>query len=117
MLDRQPTVVLFDANGILHPYRCGMASQIGVTLDIATVGVAKHLLYGTVEKHKVFIDNELRGYAVVHKKGQQPIYVSPGNKISLETSYKIVKHLQNYKIPEPLRLAHHLSKQTLQKRG
>jgi deoxyribonuclease V len=112
----KPTVILLDGNGILHPARCGIASHTGVTLDIPTVGVAKKLLRGTIQNSQVIIDGEPRGYAFSVKKGIRPIYVSPGHRVSLQTSLQIVQHLSVTKNPEPLRRAHHLAKQHLSQR-
>jgi len=110
-----PSLILLDGNGIIHPIRCGFASHAGITLDIPTIGVAKTLLYGTVKNSQVIIDKEQRGYAFYKKQGTRPIYVSPGHRVSLTTSLDVVKHLSSSKIPEPLRLAHHLAKKNLQK--
>jgi deoxyribonuclease V len=115
-LKTRPSVVLFDGNGILHPYRCGYASQAGLTLNIPTIGVAKTLLYGTVDGSAVYIDKEHRGYAFSIKKAGKPIFISPGHRISLSTSLGVVKHFCMYKNPEPLRLAHRLAKEALSKR-
>jgi deoxyribonuclease V len=109
-----PSLILLDGNGILHPARCGFASQAGITLDIPTIGVAKTLLYGTVKDSQVIIEKEQRGYAFSVKPGMKPIYVSPGHRISLKTSLEVVKHLCSSKNPEPLRLAHQLAKKNLQ---
>ncbi len=41
----------------------------------------------------------------------RPIYVSPGHKINLTKSMEItLKSLTRYRIPAPLRIAHHISK-------
>src|SRR5512145_1011157 len=45
-LSRKPDVVLFDGHGIAHPRRLGIASHIGVLLDLPSVGVAKKRLVG-----------------------------------------------------------------------
>ena len=103
----RPDILLVDANGILHPRRIGMASHIGVLLDVPTIGVAKSLLCGKIKGNKVFVNNEVRAFQLFTKKKCNPIYVSPGHKISLRTSVKIVKKLvKDHKLPEPLRLAH-----------
>jgi deoxyribonuclease V len=112
-LESPPSLMLLDGNGILHPYRCGFASHAGITLNTPTIGVAKTLLYGNVNGSQVLINNEQRGYAFSKKQGMKPIYVSPGHRVSLQTSLTVVKHLSDSKIPEPLRLAHHLSKKHL----
>jgi deoxyribonuclease V len=108
-----PSMILLDGNGIIHPARCGFASHAGVTLDIPTIGVAKTLLYGMIKDSKVIIDREQRGYAFSKKQGIQPIYVSPGHRVSLKTSVEVVKHLSSSKNPEPLRHAHQLAKKNL----
>lgn len=41
--DKVPDALLVDGNGILHPYRCGLACHIGVRTAIPTMGVAKNL--------------------------------------------------------------------------
>jgi len=113
-LKTKPTIVMIDGNGILHPYRIGLASHAGVTLNIPTIGVAKNLLYGTVENHIVTIDHEKRGYALVSsKRVKKPVYVSPGHKISFDAALTVVKQLSRYRIPEPLRQAHLLAKKTI----
>lgn len=105
-----PSVFLFDGNGVLHPYSIGLASQAGVVFDVPSIGVAKTLLYGKLENQIVRINGEKRGYAFISsKKVKNPVYISPGHKISFETSLKVVRQLSSYRIPEPLRLAHILA--------
>ena len=106
-LKSKPDILLVDGNGILHPRMAGLASHIGVLLNVATIGVAKSLLCGKVKNGKVYIDEKQVGFELVTKKGCKPIYVSPGHKVSIKTSVEIVKScLKGYKLPEPLRLAH-----------
>jgi deoxyribonuclease V len=112
-IQMKPSLTLLDGNGIIHPYRCGFASHTGIFLNIPTIGVAKTLLYGAVKGSKVWIDKEQRGFAFSIKKGIKPVYVSPGHRVSLTTSLKIVKHLSSFKNPEPLRRAHHLAQEQL----
>lgn len=103
----KPDLLLVDANGILHPRRIGMDSHIGILLDIPTIGVAKSLLCGKTKGNKVIVNNEIRAIQLSTKKGCNPIYVSPGHRVSLKTSVKIVRKLvKDHKLPEPLRLAH-----------
>lgn len=107
-LKKRPDVLMIDANGILHPLRLGMASQIGVMSDLPTIGIAKNLLLGKVEDEKVYVGNEIRGAEVRTKEHAKPLYVSPGHKISLEKSVEIIKQCIKppHKLPEPLHLAH-----------
>jgi deoxyribonuclease V len=92
-LKTKPTIFMFDGNGILHPYFFGLASHAGVVLDVPSIGVAKRLLYGNVIEKNVFINDKKRGNVYFSSKNiKNPIYVSPGHKVSLKTSLKIVEH-------------------------
>ena len=110
-LEQKPDVMIFDGNGILHPRRCGLASHIGVLLDIASIGVARHLLVGEVKGNVVYVDKEARAELLITREHSKPIYISPGHKISLKTSVEIVKKCIKFphKLPEPLHLAHKYS--------
>ena len=106
--DLEFDLLLIDGNGLLHPVRAGLAVMVGVLLDVPTIGVAKSLLCGRVgERGEVVVDGEIRGFEVRREK---KIYVSPGHRISLETSLKIIEKLPLIRgLPEPLKLAHNLS--------
>jgi len=110
----KPTIFMFDGNGILHPYRFGLASHAGVKFNVPSIGVAKRLLYGKIEKNGVKIDSEKRGYAFYSsKRVKNPVFISPGHKISLNTSFNVVKKLSSYRLPEPIRKAHLLAVKNL----
>lgn len=107
-LEQKPDVLIVDGNGILHPRRIGMASHVGILLDLPTIGVAKNLLLGNVMDREVMVGNEVRAFELVTKEHAKPIYVSIGHKITLGSSVRIVKESMVYphKLPEPLHLAH-----------
>mgnify|MGYP001587100410 CR=1 FL=1 len=107
-LETKPDLVIFDGNGILHPRKIGLASHMGVLLDIASIGIAKQLLVGEVKGNKVYVEKEALGELIVTKEHSKPIYISPGHKISLKSSIEVVKHCIKFphKLPEPLHLAH-----------
>jgi len=113
-LQNTPDVLLVDGNGILHPRSIGLASHVGLLLNTPTIGVAKSLLCGKFKKVKgvgthspVIYEGRTIGYAYKSKKNCNPIFISPGHKVSLKTSLKIVKNcIGEYKLPIPLRLAH-----------
>ena len=113
--DISPDVVLVDGNGVLHPRGLGLASHLGVEMDISTIGVAKSQLTGKVNGNvshegpvKKITDNErIIGYAYLSSsRAKNPIYISPGNKVCFKTSLKVVKNHCDYKIPNPIRNAH-----------
>jgi deoxyribonuclease V len=106
-LVHKPDVLIIKGNGILHPRRMGMASQIGILLDTSTIGVAKGLMTGKIIERTVYVDKEARGYELVTREHARPIYVSPGHKISLKKSLEAIKNTLRlpHKLPEPLHLA------------
>lgn len=113
-LNNKPDVLLVDGNGILHPLRIGMASQLGLILDEPAIGVAKTLSFGKSEEGKVYVGNEVRAEEVITKEHAKPLYVSPGHRICLATSVEIVRQCIRlpHKLPEPLHLAHRLAEKT-----
>lgn len=111
----KPDILIVDGCGINHPRKAGLASHVGVELDISTIGVSKSILCGEIQSKPEregefkFIMQEGRKSAVLllSKSNCRPIVVAPGHKISLKSAVKIVKHcLRGHKLPEPLRLAH-----------
>ncbi|MCD6542306.1 MAG: endonuclease V [Thermoplasmata archaeon] len=107
-LGQKPDMVMVDGNGILHPFGIGIASHLGVVMNIPTIGVAKGLLCGEEKNGIITINGSLSGYALHHSK--KPIFVSPGHRVSTETALKIVKHFLRYRLPEPIRHAHILAR-------
>ncbi len=108
-------VLLVDGNGILHPRSLGIASHIGVLMGMPTIGIAKKKLCGDVPgKGKALKITHLGmhvGYAYYSsKRAKKPIYISPGHRVSVESSFEIVEPLCKYKLPEPVGRAHALAK-------
>ncbi len=112
--DKLADVVFVDGNGLLHPRRAGLASHLGVVLDHPTVGVAKSLLCGSVElsemetgdRRRVTEGGEELGFAVKTYERANPVFVSIGNLVDLETAADLALEFSKYKLPEPLRQAH-----------
>ncbi len=112
-LRMQPDVFLVDGQGIMHPYRLGFASHLGLILDKPTIGVAKKPLIGKIGEYNkerwapITDKEEVVGASLVTKEGAKPIYVSIGHMVSLTTAIKIVKQCTpTHRIPKPNRLAH-----------
>ena len=118
-LNKMPDVTLVDGNGIAHPRKMGLASHVGVVLDISTVGCAKNSFYpfrSPGEERGEFsvlenTDHEKVGYCLRTRTGVKPVFVSPGHKIDFSVSRKLVLEYSKYRIPEPLRMAHYLASQ------
>lgn len=110
-----PDLVLIDGQGVAHPRRFGLASHVGLFLDLPTIGCAKSILCGQhgpvgeeAGSHAEVLDNgELIGAALRTKSGASPIYVSVGHKIDLTSALQwVLKCCCGYRLPEPTRLAH-----------
>lgn len=119
-LKLKPDVFLVDGQGIMHPYRLGLASHLGLIIAKPTIGVAKSPLCGEIQKltkdgwAPILDKDEVIGAVVVTKKGK-PVYVSIGNMVSLKTAIAIVEHCTLvHAIPEPTRQAHIIA--TVEKR-
>lgn len=115
-LTRMPDLVFFDGQGIAHPRKFGIASHIGVLLDLPTIGVAKSPLAvkgpepplepgtWTLWKNR---RGETLAAAVRTKLRSNPLYISPGHRMDLPTSIQLVLDaLRGYRLPEPTRQAH-----------
>ncbi len=113
---RENSVVMVDGSGLAHPRRCGLATYIGVKLEIPSIGITKKRLFGEIygkgEIRKMFADDMHIGYELKTCKRCNPIYISVGNLITPENALDIVqKCLKGYKLPEPVRIADKLSKE------
>lgn len=111
-LSVKPDVLLVDGNGLLHPLRCGLASQLGVELDQATIGVAKTRLLGEEdEAGNITVGKEILGVEMKTKEFSRHLYISVGHKVSLQTAVQIVQKTTKkpHKLPEPLHVAHRIA--------
>lgn len=120
-VERIPDVVLVDGQGIAHPRRFGIASHLGLWLDLPTVGCAKsrlcgdHLDPGMRKGSRVdLIDRGERiGQVVRTRDLVKPLYISPGHRVSVDTATVLaLQCCVRYRMPEPTRLAHHLTNRT-----
>lgn len=108
LLEQEPDVILVKGEGILHPRKMGVASQLGLMLNKSTIGITPKLNLGKVEQGKIFFNNEICGFEVKTREHANPVYVSPGHLVSLGSALDIVSKTIVYphKLPEPLHLAH-----------
>ncbi len=115
LIETAPDVVMVDGQGIAHPRRLGLASHLGLFLDVPTIGCAKSLLCGMHEEPGMergatagIIDqDELVGVAVRTRNNVKPVYVSIGHKCGFADAVELVLHCsRTYRLPEPTRLAH-----------
>ena len=110
-----PNVVMLDGQGIAHPRGLGIASHIGLILDVPTIGCAKNILVGKYETPNIeagehtpiVFKGKTVGVALRTKRKVSPVFVSPGHKIDIQTAIDVVlKTCRGYRLPEPTRLAH-----------
>jgi deoxyribonuclease V len=138
-LETKPDIVLVDGSGRIHPRQAGLATHVGVALDVPTVGVAKSLLCGEPhrsvdrlgegERVAIVTDDGVDapsdttiGYAYQSKQYSEnasmtvnPLYVSPGHRVSAETAVDLVAEAcYGYKLPEPVRRADSLADEAKQ---
>lgn len=116
MLPEKPDILFVDGHGRAHPRRCGIATHLGVLLDVPTIGVAKSILCGKVEGElgaepgatAPLVDRgEVVALAVRMRARALPVYVGIGHRVSLETAAQWVLALgQGRRLPLPIRLAH-----------
>lgn len=111
----RPDLVMVDGQGIAHPRRLGIASHLGLLLDIPTIGCAKSRLTGShailkeeAGSHTSLTDEgEIIGAVVRTRNGVKPLYISIGHKIGLSNCIDLVlKCCRGYRLPEPTRMAH-----------
>ena len=117
-LSVRPDVVIFDAHGLAHPRRFGLACHGGLLFDVPSIGAAKSILvgeHGDLGEVKgstapLVHDDEELGVALRTRTGVSPVYVSAGHRMDLASAVDIVLGVSlRYRIPEPIRRAHRLS--------
>ncbi|KAJ2452456.1 hypothetical protein EV183_002903 [Coemansia sp. RSA 2336] len=124
-----PQVVLVDGNGVLHPRRFGSACHLGVQLNVPTVGVAKNLLHlddvqvDARELKERFRKGErqvvLEGTGGVYgmavapggSSASNPVFVSVGHKVGLDTAVALARACSMFRVPEPIRMADQRSRE------
>jgi len=116
VLAEKPDLLFVDGHGRAHPRRCGIATHVGVLLDVPTIGVAKTILCGQVEGDlgeepgatAPLVDRgEVVAMALRTRARALPVYVGTGHRVSLELAVEWVLGLsEGRRLPLPIRLAH-----------
>jgi deoxyribonuclease V len=127
-LSVDPDLAVFDGSGRIHFRQAGIATHVGVALDLPSVGVAKSLLCGEPAEstddrpagwstpieagpdveapNGITIGHAYQSRQWDRRQSINPLYVSPGHRVSASTTVDIVDALcAGYKLPEPTRLA------------
>lgn len=117
----KPDLLMFPGRGIAHPRGLGLASHLGLLLDLPTIACSKTPLWRSYRESsskkgsRSFIKGEpeeVVGAVIRTRDGKRPVFVTPGHKISAQTAVEIVLRCSPiYRVPEPIRKAHILARQ------
>jgi deoxyribonuclease V len=132
-LSVEPDLLLVDGSGRIHYREAGLATHIGVLVDLPAIGVAKNLLCGTPESETEGLetgdrvpiladesmtapDGEPVGAAVQTRQFDSPnrhvnpVLVSPGHRVGVDTAADLaLASSAGYKLPDPIRRADSLA--------
>jgi deoxyribonuclease V len=117
-LTTEPDLFIFDAQGLAHPRRMGLATHLGVLIDRPSIGCAKSRLCGDHAElpteagsyTTLYDGDEVIGAVVRSRTGVAPLYVSIGHKVDLETAIEVVLQCcRGYRLPETTRYAHRVA--------
>jgi deoxyribonuclease V len=115
----RPDILMCDGQGYAHPRRLGLASHLGVYLDMPSIGCAKSRLIGSYhepgpnpgDRAPLMDRGEMIGMVLRSKSRTNPLFISSGHRVDLATAVELVMRcLRGYRLPEPTRLADRLSK-------
>lgn len=114
----RPDLLMFDGQGYAHPRRVGLASHMGLFLDLPSIGCAKSRLVGHFtepgpnpgDRAPLTDHGEVIGAVLRTKPRTNPLFISIGYRITLEDAVEVVlRCLRGYRLPEPTRAAHNLA--------
>lgn len=132
-LSQRPDLVMVDGHGIAHPRRLGVASHLGLWINLPTLGVAKKRLCGkhgdvpsgrgewtylsdrrrAEDPEDALVDDDggvIIGAMLRSRENVKPVIVSPGHRMSQATALEwVIACLGCTKLPEPTRLADRLA--------
>jgi deoxyribonuclease V len=113
-----PDLILVDGQGYAHPRRFGIASHLGVLTDLPTIGVGKTRLLGYYDEPPeergswtpLRDKGEVIGAVLRTRERVNPLFISAGHRISLETAVAyVMRCTRRYRLPETTRRAHRLA--------
>lgn len=115
-LEVTPDIVFLDGHGVVHERGLGLASHVGVLLDVPTIGVPKTPFH-SVDHHPgpdrgeyYVLSKEwgAEGASIRLKARANPVYVSPGHLVDLQSAIAMSMAWSSgrHRVPEPLSSAH-----------
>jgi len=117
-LKTEPDLFIFDAQGLAHPRRLGLATHLGVIIDKPCIGCAKSRLWGKHDEPgpqrgsfaHLYEGDEIIGAVVRTRTNVNPLYVSIGHQVDLPTAIEYVLGCcTKYRLPETTRYAHRVA--------
>jgi deoxyribonuclease V len=89
-LSVRPDLIVCDGQGIAHPRRCGVASHLGLALDLPAIGAAKSRLIGHCDEPPpargawtpLMDGGEVIGACLRTRERTAPIWVSTGHRVA-----------------------------------
>lgn len=106
-----PDLIICNSQGIAHPKALGLATHLGIELNLPTIGCTEKRLVEYYKKRKlgekrgdkqslIWNDDKV-GYALITKDNTKPMFVSIGYKISLKTAVDwVLKLTSKDRLPE-----------------
>ncbi|MBL7220732.1 MAG: endonuclease V [Phycisphaerae bacterium] len=113
----RPDLLMCDGQGLAHPRGLGLASHVGLWLDMPTIGVAKSRLCGTHRapgenrrcRTQLWYGGRVVGAVLRTRSGVKPLYISVGHRVSLAQAVSwTLRCGRGVRLPEPTRKAHQL---------
>ena len=116
-LRHPPDLIFCDGQGYSHPRRFGLASHLGVLLDLPSIGCAKSRLLGEPAaaagppdrpgSWTPLMDNSERIGAVLRTRARsRPLYISTGHRVSLDRAVALtLEACDGHRVPLPTRRA------------
>jgi deoxyribonuclease V len=113
-----PDLFIFDAQGIAHKRRLGLAAHMGVILDWPSIGCAKSRLVGEHDEpghdagewEPLYDSGETIGAVVRSRTRVKPVYISVGHRVDLPTAVDwVLRCTRGYRLPETTRYAHRMA--------
>jgi len=113
-LPRRPDLLMCDGQGRAHPRGLGLASHVGLLLDLPTIGVAKSRLCGEHRqpgrrrggRTQLRLGGQVIGAVVRTRDDVRPLYVSVGHRVTLDEAVRwTLRCGRGYRMPEPTRQA------------
>ena len=110
-------LLMCDGQGLAHPRGLGLASHVGLWLDVPTIGVAKSRLVGVHRpvgvkrgsRSPLRYRGEVIGSVVRTRDNVKPLYISVGHRITLNESVDwVLRAGRGLRLPEPTRQADRL---------